>query len=430
MCKITHILFREELYGLYLRLEIERAVYYYKNLQNRIPTILLRALVIAEDQRFYAHEGIDLKAILRAIWHYFQYRKIEGASTIEQQLVRVITNKYEKTLRRKIHEIMLASCIKKVLQKNEVLGLYLNIAYLGYQMRGVEGACKRLKYSLETLSPTESANIIARIRYPEPRIALDQWKELIKRRKDEIAHRLEEELLRRPIGKPIRKYEILLPGSEINKKLIERYPSSPNFREATKMLDEKGKEFLLRAFITEGIPAAFQESPLYFENIREFIAESLNIHPKNVILIGSARLGYSITPQRYGKEVNEKSDLDFCIISSFLFKESKDVFNRWKKDFERNKISFSVSEEQYWKENLYEVCPANIRNGFLDVNKVSNQYLLSSKMSKICEYVNKEINKSNNYIRPQKGISLRIYKDWESFFVQNVLNLNYTLQDI
>lgn len=423
--EIAHILLREELRWFYLRLKREQAIYYYKNLRNRISPILFRALLIVEDQRFYTHEGIDLRAIFRAIWHYFRYRVIEGASTIEQQLTRVIINRYERTIRRKIHEMMLASCVKEALSKDEILGVYLNVGYFGYKMRGVENICKELGYDLENLSPVEAADIIVRIRHPQPHNNLDRWKGLIKQRRNEIAFQLQKE----SIKKSSKRYETLFPGSQVNKMLTERYPRPLNFRSAATKIDEKGKEFLYRAFISEGIPAAFQKAPLYFENIRELIAKSLDIHPKNVVLIGSARLGYSFTPKKYGNPVNRESDLDFALVSHPLFKETRDTFYKWKKNFETSKISPNKNEEEFWKENLKRGSD-NIKRGFLDINKIPSIYPLPSKITKICDYINQEINKFNNDITPQAGVFIRIYKDWDTFFTQSVLNLNFTFRDL
>ena len=67
---------------------------------------LVRFLVVAEDHRFYSHSGYDVIGICRAFYKNVFRGKREGASTIEQQLVRVLTEDYRYSFRRKINEII------------------------------------------------------------------------------------------------------------------------------------------------------------------------------------------------------------------------------------------------------------------------------------------------------------------------------------
>ncbi|WP_185279267.1 biosynthetic peptidoglycan transglycosylase, partial [Elizabethkingia anophelis] len=99
---------------------------------------LVDFLIIGEDRRYYQHKGFDVIAIIRAIRNRIFYNKKEGASTIEQQLVRVLTNQYCRTLKRKIKEIILATKLKKMLSKKEIALLYLRLAYFGTDKIGLE----------------------------------------------------------------------------------------------------------------------------------------------------------------------------------------------------------------------------------------------------------------------------------------------------
>ena len=94
--------------------------------------LLINSLVVAEDHRFFFHDGIDPYAIFRASIKTLS-GQVQGASTIEQQLVRTITKDYEKTLRRKIREALLASTLRRKFTKCEVAWAYLLIAYWGDQ---------------------------------------------------------------------------------------------------------------------------------------------------------------------------------------------------------------------------------------------------------------------------------------------------------
>ena len=130
---------------------------------------LLRLLIAGEDHRFKFHSGVDVIALLRASWKTLILNQREGGSTIAMQLVRVVTGKYDKTLHRKLEEIFLAHKLTKHLSKQEILSLYLSIAYFGWNMHGIKQACKSLNLNLNNLTLEESAGLIARLKYPEPK---------------------------------------------------------------------------------------------------------------------------------------------------------------------------------------------------------------------------------------------------------------------
>lgn len=131
--------------------------------------ILSKLLISGEDHRFYYHIGFDLIAIIRAVRNRIIYRKVEGASTIEQQLVRVLTNEFDKTFRRKIQEIFLATTISSIVPKNAIPKIYLNVAYYGTGMNGLTQTYSKLGITDREEIPVEkAAEIISRIKYPQP----------------------------------------------------------------------------------------------------------------------------------------------------------------------------------------------------------------------------------------------------------------------
>jgi 1A family penicillin-binding protein len=102
---------------------------------------LVRAILAAEDQRFYQHGGFDLIRVAGAtINNVFAGRAEQGGSTITQQLARLAFLTPEKTFRRKAQEIVLAVRLERAFSKNEILELYLNKAYFGDGLYGVEAA--------------------------------------------------------------------------------------------------------------------------------------------------------------------------------------------------------------------------------------------------------------------------------------------------
>jgi membrane peptidoglycan carboxypeptidase len=132
---------------------------------------LIKFLISGEDHRFKYHFGFDLIAIIRAIRNRIFYKKIEGASTIEQQLVRVLTNRYDKTLSRKIREILLSTTLTEIVPRKHIPMIYLYVAYYGTNMNGLSQALEKLNIgNQESISEDLAAEIVARIKYPEPRI--------------------------------------------------------------------------------------------------------------------------------------------------------------------------------------------------------------------------------------------------------------------
>jgi len=100
---------------------------------------LVNAIVATEDADFYKHGGINPKAILRAaVKDAIARKKVEGASTITQQLAKMIFLNPEKSFRRKVNEIFLAIQIEKDFTKDQIFELYANQVYLGHGAYGVE----------------------------------------------------------------------------------------------------------------------------------------------------------------------------------------------------------------------------------------------------------------------------------------------------
>src|SRR5207253_504445 len=88
---------------------------------------LAQAIIAIEDRRFYQHWGVDLRGILRAGWRNSQAGATrEGASTITQQLARLVFLSPERTFRRKLQEALLAIWLEGQLTKEEILLRYLN----------------------------------------------------------------------------------------------------------------------------------------------------------------------------------------------------------------------------------------------------------------------------------------------------------------
>lgn len=109
---------------------------------DRMPRHLLEAFLAAEDKRFFAHDGVDYIATVRAVLaNYFAGRAVQGASTITQQLCKTLVGK-QRSYARKAREAILARRTEHRLSKLEILYLYLNQIYLGHGAYGVQAAAQ------------------------------------------------------------------------------------------------------------------------------------------------------------------------------------------------------------------------------------------------------------------------------------------------
>jgi transglycosylase len=132
------------------------------------PLLAIQLLVSGEDHRNGRHSGIDVRAIARAIWRTYVQRRREGGSTIEQQLVRVLTGRFERTIRRKVREILLAVVVAHEFEKRLLATLYLDAAYYGWHMNGFAQACHRLAITPAHMDLLAAAGLVARLKYPQP----------------------------------------------------------------------------------------------------------------------------------------------------------------------------------------------------------------------------------------------------------------------
>ncbi|MEM1252140.1 MAG: penicillin-binding protein 1A [Cyanobacteria bacterium P01_H01_bin.21] len=108
---------------------------------DEIPDTLVQGFIASEDRRFYEHNGIDYKGIARAVNSNLRNRElVEGASTITQQVARIIFLDQDRSFQRKFREALLANKLEKELGKEKILERYLNLVYLGAGAYGVADA--------------------------------------------------------------------------------------------------------------------------------------------------------------------------------------------------------------------------------------------------------------------------------------------------
>jgi penicillin-binding protein 1B len=156
-----------------------------------LPPVLVHAILSIEDRRFFAHRGLDLFGVARALLRNVGDDRIgQGGSTITQQLVKNTYLSPERTYTRKFAEVMLASALERRLSKEDIFALYCNEVFLGQRgavaVRGVEQAA-RLYFGKEVkdLSAAEAATIAGMIQGPT-RYSPDRHPEVAQARRNTV----------------------------------------------------------------------------------------------------------------------------------------------------------------------------------------------------------------------------------------------------
>ncbi|GLB60771.1 transglycosylase domain-containing protein [Cytobacillus sp. NCCP-133] len=151
---------------------------------KELPEYVANAVVAIEDERFYKHNGFDIKGIARAFFsNLFAGRITGGGSTITQQLAKNALLSPEQTYKRKAEELFLAVEIEKHYKKNEILQMYLNQVYFGSGAWGIEQAAnKYFSKTPQELTISESALLAGLLQSPSALDPYNHYKRALKRR--------------------------------------------------------------------------------------------------------------------------------------------------------------------------------------------------------------------------------------------------------
>ena len=211
------------------------------------PKHLIQAFISAEDGRFFEHKGVNYRAIFRAFLANIKAgKKVQGGSTITQQVARSLLLSRKKTYTRKLQEVILASRMESHLSKEDILYLYLNQIYLGHGAYGV-GMASRIYFKKEVkdLSLEESALLAGLPQAPSRFSPISNMKKSKARQKYVLFRMVDEgyipiEQAQKSLNQPLK---IFMRDNYSNK--------APYFVETVRQLliDEIGEETLL----TKGI---------------------------------------------------------------------------------------------------------------------------------------------------------------------------------
>lgn len=177
---------------------------------NEIPNLIKHAFISAEDKNFYNHPGYDLRGILSALVDAVQSRgkRIRGASTITQQVMKNFLLDGSRRAERKVKEIILATRIEGSLSKEQILELYLNEIFLGQNSYGVTAASQTyFNKTLDELAPNEAAFLAALPKAPSDYHPVREKKRLLERRNYVLKEMFQNDYL----SKEVYEYELTQP---------------------------------------------------------------------------------------------------------------------------------------------------------------------------------------------------------------------------
>jgi len=212
-----------------------------------MPPVLIHAVVSAEDKRFFAHSGLDLLRIVKALYvDIREHRKQQGASTISMQLARNLWLDRDKNWKRKVAEALITLHLERKLTKEQILEDYCNMVYLGgHGTFGIigfgEGARAFFNKDVHKLNLTEAATLAGLIQRPSyrnpfryPDRALERRNAVLRRMR--VNKYINEEQYKEAIAPPLglfpgptelteAQYFLDLAGDEASKKLEGQYPA-------------------------------------------------------------------------------------------------------------------------------------------------------------------------------------------------------------
>jgi len=205
----------------------------------------------------------------------------------------------------------------------------------------------------------------------------------------------------------------------------EPYPPAADVARLCSVGGSQARITLARLWLSEGIPYAFRRNPALYEQIRAWIASRLRIDPKEITLIGSARLGQSLARDRFGAGFSEDSDLDFTTVSEALLERLASEFNAWAFAYENGSVlPNNEREKRFWDDNLTRG-PIIIGRGFIDSKLIPlrDEYFWTREIGQTMYLLGEKL-KVTPGAPVIRHADVRAYRNWDSFARQMTTTLS------
>ena len=232
----------------------------YYLMYEELPADAVDAIVSIEDKKFYHHDGVDYRALLRAFKAMLENGRVtQGGSTITMQLARNIFISQEKTWQRKVEEIFIARALEKKYTKNEIIEFYLNNIYFGHGYYGIQSASRGyFSRSVEELSLSQIAFLCAIPNNPTLYDPLTNMENTLARRNRILENMAEDGKISESEYISAATEEMILERAEAAEK--NDYVETYAYYCATRALMEQSGFVFRYSFATEQERAAYDES--------------------------------------------------------------------------------------------------------------------------------------------------------------------------
>lgn len=217
----------------------------------------------------------------------------------------------------------------------------------------------------------------------------------------------------------------------VGKELTSQFPTPDLLARLGPRFVARDHSSFILLWVTEGVPAAFAQVPILYQETRNWLADRFRVPSKNITLTGSARSGYSLKPAVFGQPFSIDSDLDFIAISEPLFESLITEFHNFEEDFEGGGVlPQSEFEASKWRQNLDKVSNNSFR-GFIDVWTIParKRYPRAQGILNTMSLLVRRLKSTPGAPHP-KHASLRVYQNWPSLTSQIELNLRHTFTSI
>ncbi len=211
--------------------------------------------------------------------------------------------------------------------------------------------------------------------------------------------------------------------------LTQSYPNPSEWGSFGALSREDVYRFV-RLWLCEGIPFAFSRQPAVYEIARERLAQSLGLHPKDVSMTGSGRLGFSLAGYKFGSPYDVgRSDFDLFVVSQHFFealsRDAKLFVDRYATGLAKPR---TAAETKFWPENTKRLTE-NTDKGFVDQKLIPNvdQYPAAQRCYRGCYAFAKAVQDLHN-LHKAPQVSVRVYSDWGTATRQIVRTVVYSLR--
>lgn len=203
------------------------------------------------------------------------------------------------------------------------------------------------------------------------------------------------------------------------------HPCANDFRQVLLAAQDRDRKTIARLWLSEGIPYAFRDKASAYDELRYWLANKLSVNGKDVTIVGSGRIGFSMSPSKYGVVFNNGSDLDFSIVNENLFNAcSADAVN-FKREFEAGRLNPNKRQKVWWPDTIKRL-PSNLSAGFVDTFNIPGD----KEMSPSILLVKDAMWQAGEKLKVTEGvpaftkITARVYKGWDELVSRVALNLN------